>query len=360
MLFLKDRVSCLQSMFLFLFLLPATDLLAATSPYPPSQVITGISWNYSSHKQAAPGSDLWPTTWASDNHIYTGWGDGGGFGGTNNLGRVTLGAARIEGTANALNATNTFGGVNPEAPATFEGKPLAMIALDDGIYMLVAKQDTWDAMKVCKSTDGTHTWTCSGWDFETNFGGYVQYGKGNQNIQNGYVYQVYGWSLVRVPANQLLNRNAYEFISGYDTDNNPTWTSDINQKIGVIADPNGIRERKMFYNAALGRYFTTYFHSGDYSVFSKGAWAILDAPNPWGPWTTVAYYGDGEWIDTEFKFSFSFPIKWLSADGKDFVMVFSGVGSWDSWNTIKGSFITGTPPALPSTPATPTATIQAQ
>jgi hypothetical protein len=354
----KVRVPHVQAIFLLLLLLPASDLLAATAPYPPSQAITGVSWNFDSHKQAAPGSDLWPVTWASDNHIYTSWGDGGGFGGTNDLGRVTIGVGRIEGSADALNATNTFGGFNAEAPATFEGKPIDMIALDDAIYMMVTKQDTWDAMMACKSTDGAKTWTCSGWNFETSFQGYVQYGKGNENIQNGYIYQYVGWSLGRVPVNQVLDRSAYEFVSGFDTNNNPTWTSDINLRKTVIDDKNGIGQLYAIYNAALGRYIATYFHSGTWQVSTQGAWAILDAPYPWGPWTTVAYYGAGEWIDSEFKFGFAFPLKWLSADGKDFVLVFSGTGSFDTWNTIKGSFITGTPTVPPSTPATPTITIQ--
>ena len=30
----------------------------------------------------APGSDIWPLTWAADGHQYTTFGDGGGFGGT--------------------------------------------------------------------------------------------------------------------------------------------------------------------------------------------------------------------------------------------------------------------------------------
>jgi hypothetical protein len=39
------------------------------------------------------------------------------------------------------------------------------------------------------------------------------------------------------------------------------------------------------------------------------------------------------------KFGFSFPAKWLIAGGKRFVMVWSGTGKYDSWNTLAGSFL---------------------
>jgi hypothetical protein len=50
-----------------------------------------------------------------------------------------------------------------------------------------------------------------------------------------------------------------------------------------------------------------------------------------------SYYN--QWLDAEPKFGFSFPAKWLSADGKRFVMVWSGTGKYDTWNTTAGSFL---------------------
>ncbi len=65
------------------------DARAQTSPYPASSMIQDIAWDFGNTVRLAPGSDLWPVTWASDGHVYTSWGDGGGFGGTNSDGRVT-------------------------------------------------------------------------------------------------------------------------------------------------------------------------------------------------------------------------------------------------------------------------------
>jgi hypothetical protein len=53
----------------------------------------------------------------------------------------------------------------------------------------------------------------------------------------------------------------------------------------------------------------------------EGGFAIYDAPEPWGPWTTVYFtekwdVGPGE--------TASFPTKWMSGDGKTLYLVFSG------------------------------------
>src|SRR5258708_29221854 len=73
------------------------ELNGSKAPYPPSPVIGGITWQWNTYTTAALGSDLWPVTWGPDDHLYTAWGDGGGFGGSDSDGRVSLGFARIEG-----------------------------------------------------------------------------------------------------------------------------------------------------------------------------------------------------------------------------------------------------------------------
>src|SRR5689334_21595599 len=82
-----------------LFQLPYFAFAAQTNlaPYPPSPVIETITWHWDTRRTAASGSDLWPVTWADDDNLYAAWGDGGGFGGTDHDGRVSLGFARIEG-----------------------------------------------------------------------------------------------------------------------------------------------------------------------------------------------------------------------------------------------------------------------
>jgi hypothetical protein len=53
--------------------------------------------------------------------------------------------------------------------------------------------------------------------------------------------------------------------------------------------------------------------------------SIYDAPEPWGPWTTVFYTEN--W-DVDPGESQHLPTKWMSADGKTLHMVFSGNDSF--------------------------------
>ena len=83
------------------------------------------------------------------------------------------------------------------------------------------------------------------------------------------------------------------------------------------------------YNPGLRRYLLATFTRWD------GSWELYDAPEPWGQWTTVATYD--RWIDATPKFGFTFPPKWMSADGKTLWMVFSGTKAYDSFNAVKGT-----------------------
>ena len=65
------------------------------APYPFSNVLIGVQWDWTTFDKRAPGSDIWPITWADDGNQYTAWGDGGGFGGDNRRGRVPLGVAQF-------------------------------------------------------------------------------------------------------------------------------------------------------------------------------------------------------------------------------------------------------------------------
>ena len=82
-------------------------------PYPPSPIIHNVTFDFSSLTRGAPGSDEWPITWAEDDNLYTAWGDGGGFSGTNSDGRVSFGVARIKGTGDNWDGLNIWGREKP-------------------------------------------------------------------------------------------------------------------------------------------------------------------------------------------------------------------------------------------------------
>ena len=105
----------------------------------------------------------------------------------------------------------------------------------------------------------------------------------------------------------------------------------------VFEDPAGVGWNvSVSYNAGLRRYLLCTEHADTH----KGMLGVFDAPEPWGPWTTVCYegaWGEGRVPLTTFYWSFS--NKWASADGVRFALLFTGLRENDSWNSIEGSFV---------------------
>jgi uncharacterized protein DUF4185 len=338
---------------------------AANAPYPASPVIGSVSWDLSGLRRAAPGSDIWPIAWAANGNLYTAWGDGGGFGGTNDIGRVSLGVARISGAGDSWTGSNVFGGLNGQSLATFVGKAQGILSVAGVLYMLVCEQDQWLRAKIGRSNDFGRTWTFgngafanSAWDFAEPGGAFcgasfLQFGRDYAGARDQYVYgydvraQLIAQSdivMFRVPKDRIMTRGAYEFFAGLNSQGIPLWTSDVAQMKPVFSDPNGVSWGvQAFYHPVLRRYFLTV------SRDSTSAWGLFDAPEPWGSWTTVAYYDS--WIDPTAKFSYSFNQKWMSADGTQLYMVFSGLGIYDSFNVVKATLSVRT--SSPSPPAGP-------
>jgi len=97
------------------------------------------------------------------------------------------------------------------------------------------------------------------------------------------------------------------------------WTKDITQRSAVLERPGACYRSGVTFNAGLKRYLwcqTQLDHRG---------LAIYEAPEPWGPWTTV--FATDTW-DVEPGESASFPTKWMSADGHMLHLVFSGDDSF--------------------------------
>jgi hypothetical protein len=108
------------------------------------------------------------------------------------------------------------------------------------------------------------------------------------------------------------------------------------------------------YNAGLGRYMLTTqqvnrFKTDDYHI------GIYEAPEPWGPWRTVLFNNPlnvGPGLNKSDKTVYwNFSNKWLSSDGKEFVMVYTGPGR-DQWGTVEGRFVTSSGYTAPPMPPT--------
>lgn len=314
------------------------------APYPPSPVFAGVEWRFDSMVRRAPGSDLWPVTWAADGHLYASWGDGGGFGGTNENGRVSLGFVRIEGEPDALTGTNVWGGHRPANPATFGGKVSSLLSVDGVLYATLNLQDGSPPNRTLAwSDDLGSTWRIVSWVFPG--GGsfepqaFLNFGRDYQGARDEFVY-VYGKDrtrcmellLARVPKTRLRQREAYRFYAG-TKDGEPVWSS-VAEMEPVFRDPDGVGAVAAAYHPPSGRYLLTTHHRN-----YVGRFGFFDAPEPWGPWTTVAYYDD--WVGlghVEEGMPHTFPAKWMSPDGRTAYMVFSGREEWDSFNLVEATF----------------------
>jgi hypothetical protein len=84
---------------------------------------------------------------------------------------------------------------------------------------------------------------------------------------------------------------------------------------------------------------------------------IFEASEPWGPWKTVAYYSD--WASQtstpgtagQKGFFWNISNKWSS--GANIVMIFTGVGGDDSFNTLNATLSISSAPPPPKPPPQP-------
>ena len=361
---------------------------APAPPYPHSAVIRTLAWHWDTYATAAPGSDLWPFAWAPDDNLYAAWGDGGGFGGTDSDGRVAMGFARIEGGPEAWlrgapasgrlrfarieggpqgwRGVNVNGGKNPEHPASFpkKGKTAGLAFVDGVLYATINLQDgTWPEVNhvLAWSTNNAATWNEAGWLFPKGAGNFqpgifVSFGKDYTGLPArlaGYVYvcgpkhspapaggdRLY---LARAPRNKLRERGAWEFFQGIDAAGTPVWVAESAHAQPVFTDPNGVAPGSMAYDPGLNRFLLTAFHVG------PGQLGVFEAPNPWGPWSTIAYYEDWGEMGTEGEgLTCGFPQKWMSADGLTLWSIFSvygdgakkGLDAHDRFNLVKVTLV---------------------
>ena len=366
------------------------------SVYPPSDYIKGISFDMSTVKNecpgnglAAPRSDNWTITWAEDGHQYTSWGDGGGFGGNNSVGRSSMGVARVEGNKDNYSGYNVWGGKDPEgSAATFKGKSYGIISIDGILYMWRSGDgktgQCYGYQGIYQSNDHARTWveTKAVWNFSTkeNEGFFVptflQFGQDYRGARDKYVYSYApehtvsvnkgtdndgneNWdvnlpgkiNLMRVPKKSINDGSAYSFFSGFSEEGKPQWSKNVKDRQPVFEDnKNGVMRTSVIYNPGLKRYILTVQQVGRYRELEgrQGYMGIYEAPEPWGPWSTVLLehpwnIGDPPHLQNETypgdpkTVYWNFSPKWWSNEGKDFVMVYTGPGG-DQWGTVEGSF----------------------
>jgi hypothetical protein len=303
------------------------------APYPPSPVIERLEWApVNTVRRQGSDCDNFPSTWADDNILYTAHGDCRGF--------YPLRPAKLGlGFAKVLGGPDDYSGVNiPSESADNTGmggqgqKASGMLMVDGVLYLLARNAGN---SQLAWSTDYAKTWTWSDWKFITSFGhpAFLNFGKNYAGARDSYVYiyspdhdsaykQASGIVMARVDKKRIRERAAYEFFEGLDGNGKPRWTVKIENRKHVFSNPPaGVYRTQVSYNSGLKRYLMNQILIGSDHVRFQGGFGVYDAPEPWGPWTTVYFtptwdIGPGE--------NQHFPPKWMSADGKTMHLIFSG------------------------------------
>lgn len=319
--------------------------LADPAPYPSSPLIRGVRWAaVETVVRRASGSDNWPLTWADDDAIYTAYGDGSGFEPRLPV-KLSLGFARVTGTPADFRGINIRSVTGERTGDGASGEKASGLLMVEGVlYMWVRNADgAGCGSRLAWSTDHARTWHWADWEFtELGYPCFLNFGRNYDGARDGYVYtyspdtpsayrEADAVSLARVPKGRIADRGAYEFFRSRDVDGRLTWTADIGQRGAVFVFPGGCNRIDVVYNHPLGRYLMTMRSRG--RVGGRNHFSIYDAPEPWGPWTTVFYTeeweggpipaGAGGWGEAQ-----HFPAKWISEDGLTLYLVFSGDDSF--------------------------------
>lgn len=334
--------------------------------YPKSTYIKDIHFDLESIVELAPGSDNWAITWGDDGHQYTTWGDGGGFNGNNQRGRVSMGVARIEGAPDNFKGINIWGGYNGIASANLGGGSYGILSISSSLWLwktgdIRSGNSSFKKQSLFYSEDHGISWEPTSviylrTEFKDNNGFYaptfLQFGPGYKDSRDNYVYayapEIKGdeWevqfpgeiTLMRVLKNKLTNKVAYEFYAGNDNQNQPQWTLNKDERQPVFSDYRGVMRTSVTYIKGLKRYILI---TQQISRFKKndGLIGIFEAKEPWGPWLEVLVTSPWELGLQNGKKTVFWNIsnKWTSSDGQNFSLVYTGP-SKDSFGVINGSF----------------------
>ena len=322
--------------------LEATPIPTLPGPnvVPPSPVIAAIQWApKESIRRDAQDGDNWPVTWADDDALYTTWGDGTGFVPKVDS-KLSCGFARVDGWAGRLQRVQ-----HSFQRRTIGSRPRRQKRLGDpvcrGHAVLVdgsCRPGGCDhparlVARPCYDVDVCRLVIPRVWP-----GGLRELSEGLRRARDefGYAYShddradtpADRFILMREPKSRLRSA-AWEFFAKHDGFGQPVWTHDSDERGAVFENEGACLRSAMTYCAPLKRYLWWQHipqpHWSDTSdrgdTRFTGGFAVYDAPEPWGPWTT-AYFtpqwdvGPGEHGD--------FPTKWISADGCRLHLAFSG------------------------------------
>jgi CubicO group peptidase (beta-lactamase class C family) len=309
---------------------PLMEAVSEKAPYPPSPVIRRTVFG-KEIRRSAIDSDNWPLTWGDDDTQYTSYGDGFGFE-PHVEKKLGMGFARIIGGPGAYRGVNLRSGGEQTGNGAKSPKASGILMVEGVLYLWVRNVEN---AQLLWSLDRGKTWQ-AGFKMETAFGSpaFLNFGRNYAGARDAFIYtysqdgpSAYesdnGVMLARVAKDRIRDRSSWEFFERLDAGGRPIWTPDVTRRGAVFHYPANCQRVDAVYNAGIGRYLLAlgYDHAG--------GWGIFDAPEPWGPWTTVLHR---QW-DVAGTHGYRLPAKWISKDGLTMTLVFSGVKPNDAFCT---------------------------
>jgi len=299
----------------------------SAAPYLPSPVIKSMAFAPKSDIISKAYGDNWSMTWADDDCIYAAYDDGYGFGPRTGK-QLSVGYAKIAGTPPEFRGENIHSPTGEHSGGGEKGmKASGMLMVDGVLYMWL--RNVVKNSQLVWSNDHARTWEY-GLKLTTSFGcpTFLNYGKNYDGARDDYVYIVSqdgptaygiydGVVLARVPKTKIRERDAYQFFAGLDEKGKPRWTDDINQRAPTFAFPNHCQRLDVVYDPGIKRYLMGIGYN------HKGGWGFYDAPEPWGPWTTVFHTEQWDCGDT---FYYRVPTQWIGKDGRELWLLFCAIG----------------------------------
>jgi CubicO group peptidase (beta-lactamase class C family) len=309
---------------------PVMEAVSEKAPYPPSPAI-GRAVLGEEIRRSAIDSDNWPMTWGDDDAQYTSYGDGFGFEPYVEK-KLGMGFARITGGPADYRGSNLRSDGERSGNGAASPKASGVLMVEGVLYLWVRNVRN---AQLWWSQDRGKTWQ-AGFVMETGFGSpaFLNFGRNYAGVRDGFVYtysqdgpSAYesdnGLMLARVAKDRIRERSAWEFFERLDDGGRAVWTAEVARRGAVFRYPANCQRVDAVYDRGIGRYLLAvgYDHSG--------GWGLFDAPEPWGPWTTVMHR---QW-DVPATHGYRLPAKWISNDGLTLTLVFSGVKPNDAFCT---------------------------
>jgi len=328
---------------------------------PKSTVIKNFKWEGERipYPEKEIKGDTYPMTWADNDVIYASSGDPSWGETTTGLDVEKFEGGPTDYKITKMNHMNDYLGSGGNGP-----KPSGMICVDGVLYLAFqnflnggsqphsVKSQAGSDAHIIHCVPRWNQWYPSYRAIKepmfpgSNFGGpaFINYGKNNENARDNYVYAVSSdqWDngsnvrLGRVPKEHIAERNYWEFVSAFDRNGVPAWNSNIEYAIPILSIHRFIGLPEMVYLHGIKRYlFLTWHLRGDFDPEAGTDLLILEAPEPWGPFSLVHF--EEEWEGKAFTpYCPRIPLKWMAKDHLSGYIQFSG--SWGKNGQEKGYY----------------------